>query len=122
MTKKHTPPPKPHGRNMIAEKLKALREGRDLTTGELTGQLLTQKRVAELVAEAIDEILPTDAPIKQRHRRKEHDRNGDAEIFRREDVSKIEAGTRHVRDYELVALAKVFEVSVDQLTGQRSHE
>ena len=38
-------------------------------------------------------------------------------IIERDSVSRIESGTRFVPDYELMVIAKVLHVSVDQLLG-----
>jgi hypothetical protein len=109
---------KPQGKNLIAERLFFLREGGNLQTGEYERERMTQEKLAAEVAVGIEKILSSAAPPKQRQRRNEKEGRINVEIFRREDISKIEAGSRYVRDYELVVLADVFGVEINDLTNR----
>lgn len=43
-------------------------------------------------------------------------------MIEREAISKIETGDRFVTDYELMVFSKIFEVSMEWLTGQESEK
>lgn len=90
-------------RNLVGDKVRSLRLHK-------RGEVINQLDLAGEIEEAIMELAPENAPV----------RNSKRKGFTRSDLTKIEQKSRYVRDYELVAIAKVFDVPVSELLSNEA--
>lgn len=104
----------PDGNNLLVRRLLFLRRGGNPLTGKYEFPSLTQERLAEAVAREIIQLLPAHAAVQVRQNQNDLQEPGGIPVFRREDITKIEAGTRYVRDYELVAICRALGWTVEQ--------
>lgn len=85
-------------RNLIGDKVRSLRLRQ-------RGAVVNQLDLAGEIEAAIMELAPENAPVRKLKRKG----------FTRSDLTKIEKKSRYVRDYELLAIAKVLDVPVSEL-------